>query len=424
MKTKKYNRRSFIKTAGIMTTGTLMSINKLFSNNASIHAQIDNSNSITKNINNNELAIILETKLVCKEPGKYLVTERRIDENGHLVSSNPVLEPNRYLGWPTIAKTREGELIIAYSGDRDSHVCPWGKTHIIRSNNNGVTWSDPEEVNNTPLDDRDAGIIETDKGTLLVSWFTSLAYASPTWKWAYQKYNRVAEKIPDYLKKKWLGNWVRRSNDGGKTWEEPSRTLVTAPHGPIQLKDGRLLYLGTGRWKGQYSVIAEESRDDGISWEPISVVPPFDDRTAGFSEPHVVELKSGKLIGMIRYEPKDSSGSYLMQTESNDAGKTWTKPHKTPMWGYPPHLIELSNGWVLVVYGHRREIYSERACISKDEGKTWEIDKEIILAEAYNGDLGYPASVQLNDGSIITVFYQQDVKSEPTSLFTTHWKLK
>ncbi|MDD2243867.1 MAG: sialidase family protein [Dysgonamonadaceae bacterium] len=424
MNNQNINRRNFIKTASLITTGSLFSSGKLTSSEKIIPSNILKEDSVCVNNIENKIAIILKTKLVSKEPGKYFITERKIDQNGHQVASQEVLEPNRYLGWPTIGKTNNGELLIVYSGDRDSHVCPWGKTHMIRSKDNGETWSEPEEINNTPLDDRDAGIIQTSKNTILVSWFTSLAYASPTWKWAYQKYNRIAEKIPDALKKEWLGNWVRRSLDGGRTWEEPTRTLVTAPHGPIQLSDGRLFYLGTGSWNGIYSVVAEESRDDGISWKVISAVPPFEDKTAGFSEPHVVELKSGKLLAMIRYEPKDSSGSYLMQTESNDGGKNWTNPHKTPMWGYPPHLIELNNGWVLVVYGHRRDKYSERACISKDEGKTWDIENEIILAEAFNGDLGYPSSVQLEDDSILTVYYQQENKGEPTSIFMTHWKLK
>lgn len=414
MKQEKYNRRDFIKKTGLLTAVSLISNRKIWSN----------LSKSSKNLPDNNIVDILETKLVSKEPGKYLITERRIDNNGHPVVTEPVLEPNRYLGWPTIAKTKEGDLLIVYSGDRDSHVCPWGKTHLIRSNDNGTTWSKPEEVNNSPLDDRDAGIIQTAQGTIIVSWFTSLAYANPAWKWAYQKYNRVAQKIPDFLKKDWLGNWVRRSEDGGKTWEAPVRTHVTAPHGPIQLKDGRLLYLGTGLWNGVHSVVAEESNDDGKTWQIISAVPRFEDKSAGFSEPHVVELKSGKLLAMIRYEPKDNKGSYLMQTESHDGGKSWSKPFQTPMWGYPPHLIELNNGWVLVVYGHRREKYSERACISRDDGKTWDIENEIILAEAFNGDLGYPSSIQMDDGSILTSYYQQDQRNEPTSIFTTHWKLK
>ena len=40
-------------------------------------------------------------------------------------------QPGRYIGWPTIIRTRAGELIIAFSGDRDSHICPYGKTDVL-----------------------------------------------------------------------------------------------------------------------------------------------------------------------------------------------------------------------------------------------------------------------------------------------------
>ena len=368
-------------------------------------------------------ATIIETKLVCKEPGKYKISGYKIDDNGHLVSANQVLEPNRYLGWPTITKMKSGELIIAYSGDRDSHVCPWGKTKIIRSTDNGKTWSLPITITNTPLDDRDAGIIETKEGTLLVSWFTSLAFNSPSWKSVYERYARVGEKISKETRDKWLGNWTKRSVDGGKTWFEPSKTVATAPHGPIQLRDGRILYVGTGNWNGKFSVIVEQSDDDGITWKVVSTIPSKDYPMSGLSEPHVVELRNGKLIAMVRHEPQDRN-CYLLQSESNDGGKTWTPLHQTNIWGYPPHLIELDNGWLVVAYGYRKDPYGERACISRDEGKTWEIDNEIILTSAPNAVLGYPACVQLDVGSILTVYYQQDVPGEPTSLFTTHWKIE
>lgn len=421
MDKKELSRRNFIKITGLTTVGSLL--------NNPVFASYDFDNKDTKEdainhgILDNKIATIIETKLVSKEPGKLLIIGRAMDENGHVKSTDPFMEPNRYLGWPSIAKTKQGDLAIVYSGDRDSHVCPWGKTQIIRSTDNGKSWSEPETINNTPLDDRDAGIIQTNKGTILVSWFTSLAYASPGWKWAYQKYARVAEKIPEQLKKQWLGNWVRRSEDGGKTWGEPVRTSSTAPHGPIQLRDGRLLYIGNGSWDGSPALVAEQSLDDGHSWQTIASFKTENGSIKGIGEPHVVETKSGKIIAMFRNEPGNND-DYLLQSESYDGGKTWTTLHKTPIWGYPPHLLELKNGWLLVVYGHRRPSYSERACISKDEGKTWDIKNEIVLAEAYNHDLGYPASVQLDDDSILTVYYQQEKRGEPTSIFTTHWKLK
>jgi hypothetical protein len=33
-------------------------------------------------------------------------------------------EPGRYMGWPTIVRTRAGELIVVFSGDLDGHLCP------------------------------------------------------------------------------------------------------------------------------------------------------------------------------------------------------------------------------------------------------------------------------------------------------------
>ena len=108
--------------------------------------------------------------------------------------------------------------MVIFSGDRDAHVCPYGKTQMVISSDNGKTWGEPITINNTPLDDRDTGLIQTKKGTLLVSWFTSLAFERPSFEIAYSKYARIGEKIGPETKKKWLGNWVRRSEDNGKTW--------------------------------------------------------------------------------------------------------------------------------------------------------------------------------------------------------------
>ncbi len=347
-----------------------------------------------------KVATIIETKVICKEP-------------------------NRYIGWPTIAKTSSGELVSVFSGNRDGHVCPFGIDELIRSNDNGKTWSEPETINNTPLDDRDAGIIETKLGTWVISWFTSLAFDSEQNYAEHPEWKRHSEKLSDETKKKWLGNWIRRSTDKGKTWGDPIRQLVTAPHGPIELKDGRLLYVGTADINGEKKLAVEESKDDGVSWQLLSTINiPDNESMPPYSEPHVVEMPDGKLLAMFRFNPDDKTKAYLRQSESNDGGKTWTTTHKTKIWGYPPHLILLKNGWLLASYGVRKIPYSERACISKDGGKTWDIENEIVLSLSDSGDLGYPASVQLDDGSILTIYYQIDKEGEKTSLMQTHWKLK
>ena len=143
-----------------------------------------------------------------------------------------------------------------------------------------------------------------------------------------------------------------------------------------------------------------------------------------FYEPHVVETDSGKLVCLIRTSSTDKTFKFLFQIESLDGGQTWTKGQVTPMWGLPPHVIQLKNGWLAVVYGRRKPPYGERACISRDQGETWDIENEIVLSNAPNDDLGYPVSVQLDDGSILTVYYEEVAGSkEQPCIQSTHWKL-
>ena len=335
-------------------------------------------------------------------------------------------ELGRYIGWPTIVLTPAGELIAVFSGDRDEHVCPWGKTQLVRSSDNGKTWSEPVTVNNTPLDDRDAGIIVTKKGTLLVSWFTSLAFDDPRYQASYpkelvQSWKRHAEKLGPEIRKQWLGSWIRRSTDGGKTWGDPIRVLGTAPHGPVQLGDGRLLYVGRVNFDADPAISVEESRDDGITWKRIGTVPlPAGENIATYHEPHVVEAGDGRLLVMIREQKQN----IMRQSESSDGGKTWTIAGETGIWGCPPHLLRLSDGRLLTVYGHRRQPFGERACFSSDGGKTWDVEHSFTIAPALDGDLGYPASVELGDGAVFTVYYQKDKPGEKTCLMGTKWRVK
>src|SRR3954454_23914517 len=81
-----------------------------------------------------------------------------------------------YHGWPTLIRRKNGQLMIAYSGGREDHVCPFGRVEIIRSADDGESWSWPEVVMDSPIDDRDAGLCETADGSLLLTTFTSLAF--------------------------------------------------------------------------------------------------------------------------------------------------------------------------------------------------------------------------------------------------------
>ena len=69
-------------------------------------------------------------------------------------------------------------------------------------------------------------------------------------------------------------------------------------------------------------------------------------------------------------------------------------------------LLLLDDGRVLATYGHRREPFGVRACLSEDGGRTWDVDNEVVLRDdGLDRDMGYPSSVQLPSGSIFTTYY-------------------
>lgn len=166
-----------------------------------------------------------------------------------------------------------------------------------------------------------------------------------------------------------------------------------------------------GRQKdgGISTCFALRSADDGETWELVTVAKPVADAKEGkigFDETALAELPDGRVIAMMRPDP-DRHG-HLWQSVSEDGGKTWSQPVKTPMWGYPAHLLVLRNGHVLCSYGYRRAPMGIRACLSRDGGKTWDIGHEFVLradGKRSGSDLGYPLTTELEDGTLLTLYY-------------------
>ena len=337
-------------------------------------------------------------------------------------------QEGRYIGWPTVARTAEGDLLVAFSGDRDLHVCPFGRTFTVRSTDDGATWSSPELVNDTPLDDRDAGLLVLRSGTVLLTWFTSVAFEIPGLRWqgefeqAPAPWRKHMAGITTADRQQWLNVWSRRSTDHGRTWEEPVAMAGTSPHGPCQLEDGRVLHMGSLKYVDRSRAVVEEPLDEGRSWRIIAEVPiPHSIRPHELCEPHICQTSDGRLIALFRWEPPDDETCGLWQSESCDGGRTWDEPAPTKMRGHPPHLLRLGDGRILASYGNRRPPYGEMACLSRDGGNTWDHECEILICAGPNGDLGYPSSVELRNGRILTVFYQIDQPGEKTCLMGAVW---
>ena len=370
--------------------------------------------------------------------GVRLNTPLRQD-HAEILWTKPICkEPNRYPAWPTICRRKNGELLVAFSGDRVAHVSPDGKVQLIRSNDNGETWSAPATIVDGVLDDRDGGILELDDGTLILKYFTSINFTVcdiPAWN-AYYDGLSEADVLRDF------GSFVRRSTDGGLTWGPAIRTVGSTPHGPVKMKDGSILLVATQHhfpksgkpanvFDDEPSIqTVETSSDGGLSWQKIAEIPDNPPRILAkdLCEPTAIDLGGGRIVAMLRWE---TDCCHLIQSESSDGGKTWSAPWVTDIDGFPPHLLQLDDGGVLCTYSSRRDgRWGEYARISRDGCKTWNAVGEIKLdglpleTTSYGVDFGYPSTVRLSDGSFLTAYYRAAMPGESPSIMLTKWMLK
>lgn len=349
-----------------------------------------------------------------------------------IVSSPKIICQNKdgihnYFGWPSIARLQDGSLAMVTSGFRIDHVCPFGKSVLCRSFDDGESWTAPEVIIDTPLDDRDSGITPFgEKGVMVTSFNNTPDFqrsCHPDDPYITSYLDRV-EKIPDHLK--YLGSTFVLSEDGGKTFGDVHLSPVTSPHGPTVLKDGTLLYVGRfydGIYDGEKGrhIGSVKINPDG-SWELLGTIEDVDEKLLS-CEPHAIELPDGRIIVHIRIERENYFTTY--QSESFDGGHTFTFPHAVlpKHGGAPAHLLYHSSGLLLSVYGYRDEPYGIRFMASKDLGETWETGMEVAVGYP-SGDLGYPASVELPNSDILTVYYAHENAEAPATIMQVVWRVE
>ena len=348
---------------------------------------------------------------------------KRMQSRAEIIWTHPIRKAE-YIGWPTVMRRRSGELIASYSGNREAHVCPYGRDELIRSFDGGETWTQqPEIFRNSIIDDRDCGITELANGDLLAAWFSSICFA--------KTYPKAFSKLPKSLVDEAHGFWTSRSTDGGKTWESPVPHQSSSPHGAVQLKDGRILFAGKSyrnwhMWNRKYCpdpevcLMIEESTDNGRSWHVLAKVrpqPPYNGKDFT-EEPYLVEADDGRLIVFCR----TISTPCMTQVVSSDGGRTWSEMSDTPLVGYPPHFLKLRNGKLLCTYV-RRSTQHEMVAVSDDQGRTWDVANEIFLCKGPSKDMGYPSTVENDDGTLLSVYYQAEKQDEKPCLMATKWRL-
>ncbi|TVR58793.1 MAG: exo-alpha-sialidase [Spirochaetaceae bacterium] len=353
-----------------------------------------------------------------------------------------------YFAWPSVARDAAGTLFVGASGLRNRHVGPFGRVVFMRSTDEGNTWTTPRVIHDSPLDDRDTGVVcYPDGRRIVVSWFT---LDMKRYMARRKKADTIDDKTSALIERGlgWItdegvalsfGSWTKTSENGGITWSDSARSPVTSPHGPVLLKNGKLLYFGKqfptdpdALPAGGGGIQAVESTDFGKSWTELGTVPLCADTVEqNYHEPHIVELENGRLVGLIRVQNfgDEKIGNpnvphfSLVQTVSDDGGRTFSRAEPLGFHGSPAHIVRHSNGVLVSVYGYREKPYGERVALSRDGGETWEYN-QILRDDGPDGDLGYPASVELDDGSIFTIYYQKPSSvDDKCGLMWSRWRL-
>lgn len=376
--------------------------------------------------------------LICLAGGLAVTAQPSSTPRAVILSHQTLFQDDEiYAAWPALARAPNGDLILAFIRT-EQHLAPDGAVVTMRSRDQGVTWSQPVVAYNSPIDDRECGLTVGPDGTMLLHvwstfWqaanYTDLApgsYPAPMIARWIKQVDSPAYRAAGTLQ----GAHVLLSHDSGLTWSEP-RPGPDSIHGGITLQNGSLLTAGYRQEEKSISIYTAAT--PAGPWSLRQRVSSPTPATLHFGEPHVLQLSSGRIILLIRTDavPYDDGRADLVlwETYSDDNGQTWAKPFPTPLWGFPPHLTTLHDGRILVSYGYRRKPYGERAALSAD-GLTWDASQVIVLRDdAPNLDLGYPASLEVSPGVVLTVYYQKpaldpaDRFRHKTAIMATRWRV-
>ncbi|NQU42212.1 exo-alpha-sialidase [bacterium] len=235
------------------------------------------------------------------------------------------------------------------------------------------------------------------------------------------------------------GAYAQRSTNGGQSWTTtdldgilpPLGLLMTfsAPCSYLRVSDEVVLSAVYGRptaYVAYYEAFVLRTDDNGVTWDFVNIGRDLEQKVS-FGETALAKMPNGDILAMMRNDPSLSAEEhgYLYMARSSDNGLTWSMPEQTPMWGYPAHLLVSSAGDVICSYGYRRTPMGVHVVVSRDHGRTWDIDNLIVLRrDGANGgsNLGYPITVETSRGQFFTIYYFTAADAV-THIAGTHWSL-
>lgn len=351
-----------------------------------------------------------------------------------VILSNPYSLHN-YFAWPTVCRLQNGKIAVTASGFRLNHICPFGKTVISFSEDEGKTYTLPAPVIDTFLDDRDGGICPFGESGVLVTSFNNTIdfQRSKAEESAHTDYKLAyLAEVPAERERQQIGSTFRISRDCGITFGELMKSPVTSPHGPTVLSDGTILWVGRC-FSADHSFRDKENFINVYALSPSGKMEYMGEieNVAGLlsCEPFAIEADDGTVICHIRVQNHHGIGERVFtiyQSESHDKGKSWSTPHQLldNTGGAPAHILKLSDGTLISTYGVRDGFFGIRAMFSFDNGRTWDAGHTIYDNGGISNDLGYPSTVVLKDGTLLTVFYARTEPDGEAVIMQQKWSFE
>lgn len=323
-------------------------------------------------------------------------------------------ETFRYAREPLLARMQDGSLICAlYTGGRQEPDTN-NVVAVIRSYDDGKSWSDPQVIFAHPH---------------RACWATELNTLGRRPELVFQTFDAHTY----YAGLRPYRTWT---DDSGKTWSRPVSysglpQSFTTRQG-LRLSDGALLHpiywlecegnltgwisfgepnAGGTSWckDGQvwFGSGVIRSDDDGVTWSFASVPQPASRKGRHLDqwEPAVVELSSGVLKLFARVESEEC---VLWESESSDGGRTWTRLHPGEIANPGTKMQVLSRKGDVVLFNNtcarkHPNRYRLEAMISSDSCRNW---RRILLADSseseaaksdwFNGNhvqVAYPSAI-------------------------------
>ena len=306
--------------------------------------------------------------------------------------------------FPVAQRLHEGRIAVVLRGGAD-HVGIKGRLDIVFSSDSGKTWTKPAIVVDSPVDDRNPAFGQAKDGTLVVGFWRAA-------KDTYKDYDVDSSSQP-------VSTWVTRSTDGA-TWSEPAEIDVReigygSPYGKIlTLPDGTMLMnvYGYGVRPAGEKLEAKvdhsylfRSTDHGVTWKRHATI------AQNFNETGLVRLANGSLLAAMRSAGDKANVSI---TRSTDGGESWSKPEpiSEPM-AHPGDLVPLRDGRVLLVTGFRNAPFGVRGIVTDPSHRFDWRNAFTLVDDSTNVDTGYPSSVSLDDGRVLTFYYAVGSKTHP-----------